>query len=448
MNNDHDPFAPLPPAAGGGMGSDRTVVRPRPGARGMSASAEPRFGGLDHPEPSLSMPQASGRLALPESIAGDNPLVGAAYPLLVLVDQIRSTAHHPDPVGLRESLSEGLRRFESDAHAASLPRETIIGARYVLCTFLDETVTSTPWGGSGAWASDPLLVRFHNEAWGGEKVFQLLAKLAETPAKNVDLLELIYACLALGFEGRYRVADNGRAQLDTLRERLFLMLRRERPAPEPALSERWLPARVTRRRWIDATPFWVFCALLGVLTVGAFLLYNHWLAERSDPLFASIQTLRLGKPPPPVVPVPAARPRLAAFLAPEIQQGLVAVRDDATKSVITIRGDGSFQPGSAVVSERLLPLLDRIGSALRDTPGKVLISGHTDNVPIRSTRFPSNWHLSRDRALAVQQLLARSVAPQRMSADGRADAEPIEANDTPAGRARNRRVEITLFVTP
>ena len=79
--------------------------------------------------------------------------------------------------------------------------ESIIAARYILCTFLDETAASTPWGSGGVWATDTLLVRFHNETWGGEKVFLLLSKLAEDPRRNRDLLQLIYACLALGFEG-------------------------------------------------------------------------------------------------------------------------------------------------------------------------------------------------------------------------------------------------------
>jgi type VI secretion system protein ImpK len=75
----------------------------------------------------------------------------------------------------------------------------------------------------------------------------------------------------------------------------------------------------------------------------------------------------------------------------------------------------------------------------------VLVTGHTDNQPIRSLRYPSNWHLSQDRATAVKTLLP-SVKPERIRAEGRADAEPIEPNATPAGRARNRRVEITLML--
>jgi type VI secretion system protein ImpK len=75
----------------------------------------------------------------------------------------------------------------------------------------------------------------------------------------------------------------------------------------------------------------------------------------------------------------------------------------------------------------------------------VLITGHTDNQPIRSLRYPSNWDLSKARADAVKAVLAQTVRPERLRAEGRADSEPVAPNDTPQGRAQNRRVELTLF---
>jgi type VI secretion system protein ImpK len=91
----------------------------------------------------------------------------------------------------------------------------------------------------------------------------------------------------------------------------------------------------------------------------------------------------------------------------------------------------------------------RIADALERVPGQVRVTGHTDSQPIRSVRFPSNWHLSQERARSVAQLLGRRIsAPARLTAEGRADSEPIAPNDTPANRGRNRRVEILLLVTP
>ena len=99
-----------------------------------------------------------------------------------------------------------------------------------------------------------------------------------------------------------------------------------------------------------------------------------------------------------------------------------------------------------MIADRTLPLLARIGEALA-TPGKVLITGHTDNQPIRTLRFPSNWHLSQERADAVETLLGESgVKPERMRAEGRADAEPVDRQRRPPAAPRNRRVEITLIV--
>ena len=78
----------------------------------------------------------------------------------------------------------------------------------------------------------------------------------------------------------------------------------------------------------------------------------------------------------------------------------------------------------------------------------MLVTGHTDDQPIRSLRYPSNWHLSQARADSVKALLAGTLKAERLRAEGHADTEPVDDNRTPAGRSRNRRVEVTLAVTP
>jgi type VI secretion system protein ImpK len=156
-----------------------------------------------------------------------------------------------------------------------------------------------------------------------------------------------------------------------------------------------------------------------------------------------------GEPPKPVARPPAPQPRLATFLAPEIQQGLVTVQDSVDRSVVTIVGDSLFAKGSGTISDKYKPLIDRIGDELRKVPGMVRVTGHTDNQPIHSVRFPSNWHLSQERARSVANELAlRMGTNARITAEGRADSEPLVPNDSEANRAKNRRVEITLFVAP
>jgi type VI secretion system protein ImpK len=362
-------------------------------------------------------------------------------------------ATHPNPAGLKDALAEGVRKFESQARAEGLPNEQVIAGRYILCTLLDESAASTPWGGSGVWGNQSLLVQFHNEAWGGEKVFQLMSKLAENVAGNRNLLELLYVVLAFGFEGRYRVVADGRAQLDSVRTRLAQMLRQQRGGDgEKALSPRWegVPAKVARLG--SGLPMWALMSVAALLLTFIYVGLKFSINAHSDDVFATLQGFEakaapLAAPPPP--PPPAAAPRLSSLLKPDVDAGLITVRDLADRSIVVIKGDGLFAPGSAAIaSQDKRDLLDRIQKAITATPGQVLITGHTDNQPIRSLRYPSNWHLSQDRANAVKAQMAASIKPERLRAEGRADSEAVADNTTPAGRAANRRVEITLFVAP
>ena len=172
------------------------------------------------------------------------------------------------------------------------------------------------------------------------------------------------------------------------------------------------------------------------------------LNQRSDATYSAVSSLRVPNvqiAPPAIL---SKSPRLAKFLEAEIKQGLVTVTDEADRSTVRLRGDSFFGSGSADPMAQSLPVLNRIGQALAEVKGEVLITGHSDNQPIRSMRYPSNWHLSAARADAVKGALSTLVDPARMRSDGKADAEPVAANDTPANRARNRRVEIVLLSPP
>ena len=457
---ENDPFAAFE--------SDRTVIKPgagrgaQPGAPGGAPQSQGQGRGAPPGGPGQAgaprMDAGGGKeapLALDALMSASlNPLVSAASPLLSSAPRIRAMVQHANPAGLKDALADGIRKFEQQARAEGLPNEQVIAARYILCTLLDESAASTPWGGSGVWSGQSLLVLFHNETWGGEKVFQLMSKLAENVPANRNLLELMYVALAFGFEGRYRVLNDGKSQLESLRARLSQMLRGgTRVDGEKTLSPRWegVPAKVARLR--DGLPMWVVASLAGLVLIGVYLGLSYSLNNSSDNVFTTLQGLD-AKPapisaaaPPPPPPPPAAVPRLATFLKGEIEQGLVQVRDLADRSIVIIKGDGFFEPGSSVIADRTLPLLARIAGSLKATPGTVLITGHTDNQPIRTLRYPSNWHLSQDRANAVKTLLGESgIKPERMRAEGKADAEPVDPNPTPAGRARNRRVEITLII--
>jgi type VI secretion system protein ImpK len=113
---------------------------------------------------------------------------------------------------------------------------------------------------------------------------------------------------------------------------------------------------------------------------------------------------------------------------------------------VRIVGDNLFKSGSASIDPTFHVLLSRIADCVNDVPGHLLVTGHTDDRPIRSLKFKSNWELSMERAKEVTRILAARITPPgRLKSEGRADLEPVADNDTDANRARNRRVEITLL---
>ena len=425
---------------------DKTMLVPTPGGRrAAAASAAPAPGYNPGYAPASAAPLAT----LPGSAL--NPLVRAANPLLDLVVPLRMTAQPPDLAQLREKLATAIKTFETEARAANIAIDTIAAARYVLCVLLDETISSTAWG-SGVWGTRSLLVAFHNEAFGGEKVFLILQKLSQNVAGNIDLLELMYLCLSLGLEGRYRVIDQGQAQLATLRERLLKMIQDQRGPRETDLSPNWRGESSKLVSPLSGIPVWVMaaaaCALLLVLQLVGSMILNR----ASDPVYAGMSKIRVAVPAPTVTPALAAPvpAKFATFLAPEIAQGLVSVKETAERSVITVRGDGMFGSGSAEVQDKVAPLLARIGDALKAERGKVIVIGHTDDTrPGLSARFPSNFDLSKARAAGVMvELSNRAGTPARFSAEGRGDTEPMVANVSPVNRARNRRVDIVVLAPP
>jgi type VI secretion system protein ImpK len=304
------------------------------------------------------------------------------------------------------------------------------------------------------------LISLHNEAWGGEKFFDALERLLAFPSGNLHLLELMYLCLALGFEGRYRVRDGGREQLERVRENLFQTIRSQRGDPERELSPHWRGIREQRDPLIHQLPLWVFIGLAALALLGLFAAFTFALSRDSDPVFLSLSALDKRLPPMPerqATPIPQPEPpppaasteprepviTLRTLLADDIAADRVEVQDRPGGQTVIIRGDGLFASASATLQPAFVPVVRRIGEALGQLPGRVLVTGHSDSAPIKTLRFPSNWHLSQARAESVGTMLGEVTGePGRFTAEGRADTE-LRVPDNPRD-ARNRRVEITL----
>ncbi|WP_171208223.1 MULTISPECIES: type IVB secretion system protein IcmH/DotU [unclassified Ruegeria] len=466
--SDKDPFAEPDD-------TDKTVIRPNPGGRrqtgGVQQPAAPQHP-AGYPDP-LEQPLASQAAApagygVPpaqsqppsgptEDLAttGMNRLNACAAPLFSLISRIRNRAQHMDPDKLRQSVVAEVRSFENTALQAGIPAQSVKVARYALCATLDDVVLNTPWGGQSSWATQSLVGTFHRETVGGDRFYDLLARLEQDPANNIELLEFVYMCLSLGFEGRLRVEQGGPDKHLQIRQGLARVIRAQRGAFEHDLAPHWEGENKPYRALSLWKPVWIALGVTALLLMIEFGGLSYALSNKTENLVGQMSVIDAGpvtelqrRAPPPPPPPPQAQPqveKVVAFLQPEIDEGLVEVFEKGNTLIIRIKGSGMFGSGSDHLQDKFREPVRRVAVALNEEPGTVIVAGHSDNVPIRSSRFPSNLALSLARAKSVMNQMAGEMAnPNRLSAEGRAESEPIADNATREGRATNRRIEVLL----
>lgn len=432
-----------PPGSG-----DRTIIRPSPGGR--TASPQSSSQGLGRGTPSPPPPSAGGAAGAPALAAFGttalNPLVEAAMPLLMLCCGLRGTRDHADVATLHAETVRQVQAFEQAAAERGAARESILAARYALCTFIDEVVMNTPWGANSLWPGRALLLTFHRDSAGGEKVFQMIERVLADRQPRRDLVEFFHVCLALGFQGQYRVTPGGEARLAELRERLYERIRQWREAPSDELSPAWRGVEDRRNRLVRTLPAWVCVALTLVIGSAVYFTLHNWLNGATAPVMAQLNEVRQATFESPVdLPVPAVESRLtlADLLEGTAPGRLQIERGEGGRTTVILRGE-VFASASIEVTDDFRPLLRRIGDAIQQVPGSVLVEGHSDNVPIRSVRFRDNYELSQARAESAATLLREPLSdPDRIDFVGiGADQPRYRPPDEPANRALNRRIEI------
>jgi type VI secretion system protein ImpK len=197
---------------------------------------------------------------------------------------------------------------------------------------------------------------------------------------------------------------------------------------------------------LTLVPLWLTLVVGCALVLAVLMWLSSRLSREAAPLLQQLHDVHTSLA---VVPVPTAppKPRVAPLLADELNAGALEVVDEAQRSVITLGADTLFVAGTAQLQPAPRERLARIAQALSGLSGRVEVLGHSDDQAVESLRFPSNWHLTRERAQAVAQaLIAGGLPAARVRAEGRAETEPRVANDSPAARARNRRVEVQLLL--
>ena len=428
---------------------DRTVIRPVPGGRRRSPPPNPAATSAPTPLPAVD-PTAAPAISV-------SPLTVAASPLLQLLARLRAMRRAPDPTVLRERVVQDLRAFERKARDAGIATEVLRPSHYALCASIDDVVLNTPWGASSGWASQTLVGTFHPGARGADLFFDQLRQMRRTPTRFLPAIELMYICLSLGYMGRYRQV-RGEGELEQTRSDTHAVIAAQHQAADAELSPRWRGVVVPSQSAPQRLPVWVALAGAVALCGGLFLWASASLNAASDDLQSQVLTTpptRMPQvtraaivqplPPPPAPVEPTVLDRLRASLQQDIDNRAVSLLGTAATPIVRIAGRSMFSPESAVVLSASRPLLERIAAALRNEAGSLQVIDYTDDQPVRTVRFPSNFQLSVARASAVRAIIARDLGdPARISAEGRADADPIASNATAEGREQNRRIEIVL----
>jgi type VI secretion system protein ImpK len=179
--------------------ADRTVFISRPASNRQRSRAgaplgQPAFSQKNAAPPPIQQMRSPAVVSLHSDV---NVIVSAATPLLTLGINARSMSHHPDPKALYQQIAEDLKAIDLQLKNQGLPKESIITARYIICAYIDEMVMSTPWGGQSLWATRNLLMTFHKNNQGGTQFFDIINLLTQSPAMNLELIELCNMILQL-----------------------------------------------------------------------------------------------------------------------------------------------------------------------------------------------------------------------------------------------------------
>lgn len=413
--------------------------------------------------PSAQALRPARELAHFEQLEAPNadPLLRAAAPLLLVLGRLRASLLKARLASLMDEVAQAITKFETDIRAAGLAEDQVTMAKYVVCATCDDIMQNLPVDDRNAWPRYSMLASFFGERLGGVRFFDIVDRAKQDPTVFYSQLELQHACLALGFQGRYRSEGGGAAILQQVQRSIYETLRRVRPRTARDLSPHWKGQQLAAKRAWLYVPIWAVSAGMALLLFGLFVVLRYLLTGGAEAAASNVLALNppqqitiarksFAPPPPPPAPTPTQVSQIARIrtaLAPEINAGEVSVPEPGPDWVtINVGNLVLFRSGQADVIEKFKPIAEKLRFVLDRETGQVKVIGHTDNQALSATnRFKSNYDLSVARATNVTAILKNGISdPTRFKVEGKGPDQPIADNKTDAGRAQNRRVEILV----
>ena len=380
-----------------------------------------------------------------------------AGPILALAASIRCGRARAPLAQFHTQATAAIAAFDR-VIAPLFPEETRQRAKYAVCATLDDIVQNLPGRQHEVadWARSSMVVQAFHENIGGERFWQLVELMLAQPAQHGELIELYHACLAAGFEGRFRnprIEPDGKRRLQEIMRQLQGALEHSRALSTNVLVAHWQGIEAPRQK----VGFLSYIALTGSIAAGILLLIyialRVVLMETGAASWDAVSainpserlTLARNGTPLPAGPAGAQSTRLKQFLADEIKQQLVVVKEDPSTVRVRTTVGQLFRSASDQLEPGREALFHKIGKALEGEKGKITVEGHSDSDRIASLDFPSNLDLSGKRANTVANLIAQNLSDaSRIEVVALGDTRPIASNETAEGKSQNRRVEIVI----
>ncbi|MDG4892163.1 type VI secretion system protein TssL, long form [Mesorhizobium sp. WSM4976] len=396
--------------------------------------------------------------------AAANPILAAAAPLLMLFGQMRLMPVERQAASLAGRIADAIETFDLAIAKAGVAEEDARIAKFALCETADDLIGNLPWPIKDSWLQHSLVTQFFHTEPTGAGFYGALNNVLARPEAHYDLLEVMHACLSLGFEGQYRGLAKERDTLERVRRDVYDTLRYFKPRAGD-ISPHWQGMAAALPKPRARLPLWAVAAAAATLVSAAFFGLRVLITDEGDATAAELLALNpstpvtierasvaaptepaQASPPPPAVPDTAQIDRIRLALAKEIAGGEVNVGEKGAFIVVEINNQLLFASGQAELKPQFQSIAADIATALDAEPGPIRIVGHTDNMkPKKSSLFKSNFDLSVARAKAVQATIATQMKdPSRLNADGKGEDEPIADNGTADGRAKNRRVDVMI----
>jgi type VI secretion system protein ImpK len=393
--------------------------------------------------------------------AAANPILAAAAPLLILLGQLRLVPVERQAQPLAAHIAEAIETFDRAIEKSDVVEEDARIAKFALCETADDLIGNLPWPTTDSWAQHSMQRRFFHTEPIGTGFYAALNKILADPASHYDLLELMHACLSLGFEGQYRGVAREDNNLERVRRDVYETLRYFKAHPGEDISPHGQSLAATTTQSPNRLPLWVVAAAATALVTATFFTLRVFITNEGDAVAAELLALNPSTPvvieradvvslaEPEKVIAPTAMTqldRIRSALTEEIEGGGLTVTTRGDFIVVEINNLLLFESGRAEAKPEFQSIAVDIVAALEPEPGPIRIVGHTDNVkPRRSSTFKSNFDLSLARAKAVEAMLAPKFSnPSRITVDGKGEDEPVADNATPEGRAKNRRVDVMI----